>query len=96
MGPQASTIKTFIQPLFSFTEVVRGSLTTKNIEVSFTKSGTFGSRLSDKSLIYIEKNGQIKRKQEMPSQQQKSAQNGPEMYLLIGLNLILIILKFDD
>ena len=39
---------------------------------------------------------QIERKQEMPSQQQKSAQNGPEMYLLIGLNLILVILKFDD
>ena len=32
----------------------------------------------------------------MPSQQQKSAKNGPEMYLLIGINPILVILKFDD
>ena len=32
----------------------------------------------------------------MPSRQQKSAKNGPEMYLLIGLNPILVILRFDD
>ena len=32
----------------------------------------------------------------MPSQQQKSAKNGPEMYLLIGQNTILVILRFDD
>ena len=35
-------------------------------------------------------------KQEMPSPQQKSAKNCPEMYLLIGLNPILVILRFDD
>ena len=28
--------------------------------------------------------------------QQKSAKNGPEMYLLHGLNPILVILRFDD
>ena len=32
----------------------------------------------------------------MPSRQQKSAKNGSEMYLLIGLNPILVILRFDD
>ena len=32
----------------------------------------------------------------MPSWQQISAENGPEMYLLIGLNPILVILRFDD
>ena len=32
----------------------------------------------------------------MPSRQQKSAKNGPEINLLIGLNPILVILRFDD
>ena len=32
----------------------------------------------------------------MNSRQQKSAKNGPEMYLLIVLNPISVILKFDD
>ena len=32
----------------------------------------------------------------MPSWQQKFAMKGPEKYLFIGLNLILVILRFDD
>ena len=32
----------------------------------------------------------------MPSRQQKSAKKGTKMYLLIGPNLILIILRFTD
>ena len=32
----------------------------------------------------------------MPSRQQKFAKNGLEMYLLIGLNPILVILKFNE
>ena len=32
----------------------------------------------------------------MSSRQQKSAKNGPEMYLLTGLNTILVNLGFDD
>ena len=32
----------------------------------------------------------------MSSRQQKSANNGHEMYLLIGLNRILVNLRFDD
>ena len=32
----------------------------------------------------------------MPSRQQKFTKNGPEMYLLIGLNPILVILRFDN
>ena len=32
----------------------------------------------------------------MPSWQQKPAKNGPEMYLFVGLNPILVILRFDD
>ena len=34
-------------------------------------------------------------KQEMLSRQQKSGKNGPEMYLLTGLNPILLLLMFD-
>ena len=41
--------------LFSFYEVLIGSLTTENIEVSSAKSFTLVSRLSDYSLIYIKK-----------------------------------------
>ena len=41
--------------LFSFNEVLIGSLTTESIEVSSTKSFSLGSRLSDKSLIHIKK-----------------------------------------
>ena len=37
-----------------------------------------------------------KLQQEMPSCQQKSAKNGPEIYLLIGLYHILVILRSDD
>ena len=36
------------------------------------------------------------KKQKMPSQQQKSTKNGPEMCFLIGLSPILVILRFDD
>ena len=32
----------------------------------------------------------------MSSSQQKSAKNGPEIYLPIGLNPILVILRFDQ
>ena len=32
----------------------------------------------------------------MPSREQKSAMNAPEMYLLIGLNPILVILRVND
>ena len=32
----------------------------------------------------------------MPSRQQKPAKNGPEMYLFVELNPILVILRFDD
>ena len=32
----------------------------------------------------------------MPFRHQKFAKNGPEMYLLIGLNPILLILRFDN
>ena len=32
----------------------------------------------------------------MPSQQQKSTKNGPEIYFWIGLSPILVILRFDD
>ena len=46
---------TLSRSLFSFCEVLIGSQTTKNIEVSSAKSFTLDSRLSDKSLIYIKK-----------------------------------------
>ena len=39
--------------LFSFCEVLVGSLVTENIKVSSAKSLTWGSRLLDKLLIYI-------------------------------------------
>ena len=39
----------------AFCEVLIGSLTTENIEVSSAKSFTLASRLSDNSLIYIKK-----------------------------------------
>ena len=42
--------------LFSFCEVLIGSRTTENIEVSSAKSFAWDSRVSDKSLIYITKN----------------------------------------
>ena len=32
----------------------------------------------------------------MPSRQQKSAKSRPEMHVLIGLNPILVILRFDN
>ena len=34
--------------------------------------------------------------QEMPSQQQKSSKKGPEKYLTVGTNPILVILRCDD
>ena len=46
---------TLSRSLFSFYEVLIGSRTTENIEVSSVKSFTLGSSLSDKSLIYIKK-----------------------------------------
>ena len=47
--------RTWSKSLFSFTEVVSGSLATKNIEVSSAMGFTFESRVSDKSLICIKK-----------------------------------------
>ena len=44
---------TLLRSLFSFCEVLAGLWTTENIEVSSAKSFTLGSRLSNKSLIYI-------------------------------------------
>ena len=32
----------------------------------------------------------------MPSPQQKSAKNGPERYLILGPNHILVTLRWDD
>ena len=46
---------TLSRSLFSFYDLLIGSRTTKNIEVSSAKSFTLDSRLSDKSLIYIYK-----------------------------------------
>ena len=47
---------TLSRSLFSFCDVLTGSRTTENIEVSSAKNFTLDSRLSDISLIYIEKN----------------------------------------
>ena len=44
---------TLSRSLFSFYDVLIGSRTTKNIEVSSAKSFTLDSRLSNKSFIYI-------------------------------------------
>ena len=43
---------TLSRSLFSFCKVLKGSQTTKNIEVSSTKCFTLDSILSDKALIY--------------------------------------------
>ena len=51
---------TLSRSLFSFCEVLMGSLITENIYVSSAKSFTLVSRLPNKSLIYIIKNNGIK------------------------------------
>ena len=51
---------TLSRSLFSFCEVLMGSLITENIYVSSAKSFTLVSRLPNKSLIYIIKNNGLK------------------------------------